>query len=85
MQAVRAQSRPDVGAWSLPHGEAYYADAVKASTTTDYTPAEVHQLGLDQVAEISGRIDAILKGRGLTQGSVGARLMALYAPDGGQS
>ena len=77
MQAVRAQSRPDVGAWSLPHGEAYYADAVKASTTTDYTPAEVHQLGLDQVAEISGRIDAILKGRGLTQGSVGARLMAL--------
>ena len=77
MQAVRARSRPDVGAWSLPQGDAYYADAVKASTTTDYTPRQVHQLGLDQVAEISGRIDAILKTRGMSQGSVGARLMAL--------
>ena len=32
MQAVRAKARPDVGAWALPNGEAYYADAVKAST-----------------------------------------------------
>nr|MEA2798951.1 hypothetical protein [Phenylobacterium sp.] len=77
MQAVRAKARPDVGAWSLPNGDAYYADAVKASTTTNYTPQEVHQLGLDQVAEISARLDTILKSRGMTQGSVGARLTAL--------
>ena len=77
MQAVRAKARPDVGAWSLPNGEAYYADAVKASTTTNYTPQEVHQLGLDQVAEISARLDTILKSRGMTQGTVGARLAAL--------
>ena len=77
MRAVRAKARPDVGAWALPNGEAYYADAVKASTTTNYTPQEVHQLGLDQVGEISGRLDAILKSRGMTQGTVGARLMAL--------
>ena len=77
MQAVRAKAKPDVGAWALPGGEAYYADAVKASTTTDYSPQEVHQLGLDQVAEISARLDTILKGRGLTQGTVGARLMQL--------
>ena len=50
---------------------------MKASTTTDYTPEQVHQLGRDQVAEISGRLDAILKKRGLTKGTVGARLMAL--------
>ncbi|HEX4710950.1 DUF885 domain-containing protein [Phenylobacterium sp.] len=77
MRAVRAKARPDVGAWALPNGEAYYADAVKASTTTNYTPEQVHQLGREQVAEISGRLDAILKGRGMTQGTVGARLMAL--------
>jgi uncharacterized protein (DUF885 family) len=77
MTALRAKARPDVGAWALPNGDACYADAVKASTTTDYTPQQVHQLGLDQVAEISARLDAILKARGLTQGSVGARLMAL--------
>jgi uncharacterized protein (DUF885 family) len=77
MQAVKAKAKANAAAWSLPDGEAYYADAVKASTTTNYTPAEVHQLGLDQVAEISSRLDVILKGRGLTQGTVGARLMAL--------
>jgi uncharacterized protein (DUF885 family) len=77
MTALRAKAKPDAGAWSLPHGDEYYADAVKASTTTDYTPQQVHQMGLDQVAEISSRLDTILKARGLTQGSVGARLTAL--------
>jgi uncharacterized protein (DUF885 family) len=77
MQAVRAKAKPDTGAWALPNGEAYYADAVKASTTTNYTPQEVHQLGLDQVADISSRLDAILKAQGLTQGTVGQRLMKL--------
>ena len=77
MQSVRAMAKPDVGAWALPSGDAYYADAVKSSTTTNYTPQEVHQLGLDQVAEISSRLDAILKARGMTKGSVGARLMAV--------
>ncbi|MFI4950327.1 MAG: DUF885 domain-containing protein [Caulobacterales bacterium] len=77
MTALKAKAKPDTGAWALPNGEAYYADAVKASTTTDYTPEQVHQLGRDQVAEISGRLDTILKGRGMTQGTVGARLMAL--------
>jgi uncharacterized protein (DUF885 family) len=77
MQAVRAKAKPDTGAWALPGGEAYYADAVKSSTTTNYSPQEVHQLGLDQVADISGKLDVILKARGMTQGTVGARLVAL--------
>ncbi len=77
MTALKAKAKPDSGAWALPNGEAYYADAVKASTTTDYTPQQVHQLGRDQVAEISSRLDAILKARGLTKGTVGARLVAL--------
>jgi uncharacterized protein (DUF885 family) len=77
MTALKAKAKPDSGAWALPNGEAYYADAVKASTTTDYTPEQVHQLGREQVAEIGGRLDAILKKQGLTQGTVGARLVAL--------
>jgi uncharacterized protein (DUF885 family) len=77
MQAVRARAQPNAAAWSLPNGEAYYADCVKASTTTNYTPAEVHKLGLDQVADLSARLDVILKKQGLTQGTVSARLMAL--------
>lgn len=77
MEALKAKARPDTGAWALPDGEAYYADAVKSSTTTDYTPEQVHQMGLEQVAEITAQIDTILRSQGLTQGSVGARLAAL--------
>jgi uncharacterized protein (DUF885 family) len=77
MSALKAKAKPDSGAWALPNGQEYYADAVKASTTTDYTPEQVHQLGRDQVAEIGGRLDAILRKQGLTQGTVGARLVTL--------
>ncbi|HZZ33067.1 MAG TPA: DUF885 family protein [Phenylobacterium sp.] len=77
MSALKAKAKPDSGAWALPNGQEYYADAVKASTTTDYTPEQVHQLGRDQVAEIGSRLDAILRKQGLTQGTVGARLVTL--------
>ena len=79
---LRATATHDAGVWRLPDGEAYYAAAVKSSTTTELTPQAVHQLGLDQVAEISGRLDTMLRAQGLSQGSVGARLTALNArPD----
>jgi len=77
MRALKSQAKPNAAAWSLPNGEAYYADCVKASTTTNYSPAEVHKLGLDQVADLSSRLDAILKKQGLTQGAVGQRLVVL--------
>ncbi|OYY71630.1 DUF885 family protein [Sphingomonas sp. 28-63-12] len=71
--------RPEAGEWALPHGEAIYADALRAATTTAFTPDEVHKLGLQQVAEISAELDTILKAQGMTKGSVGARLTALNA------
>ena len=43
--------RADPGIWSIPDGDAYYAFLVKQSTTTDYTPAQIHQIGLDQVRQ----------------------------------
>jgi len=43
--------RTDPGVWSLPDGDAYYAFRVKQSTTTDLTPAQIHQIGIDEVAK----------------------------------
>ena len=43
------KGRKDPGAWSLPDGDAYYAFCVRRSTTLDKSPAEIHQLGLDEV------------------------------------
>ena len=43
------QGRKDAGVWALPDGDAYYAWKVKQSITMDTTPAQIHQIGLDQV------------------------------------
>lgn len=77
VKALRARTNSDAGVWKLPDGAAYYDAAVKSATTTNLTPEEVHQLGLAQVADISAQLDTMLKAQGLTQGSVGARLVAL--------
>jgi uncharacterized protein (DUF885 family) len=77
MERLKPTTRPGDGAWRLPHGDAIYAEALRQATTTNFSPAEVHQMGLAQVAEISSQIDAILRGQGMTQGSVGERLAAL--------
>ncbi len=77
LKAVRAGASHDGGVWRLPDGEAYYRYGLKNYTTSSMTPDEVHQMGLDQVAEISARADGLLKAQGLTQGAVGQRIAAL--------
>jgi uncharacterized protein (DUF885 family) len=77
MERLRSTSRPGDGAWRLTNGNAIYAEALRQATTTNFSPDEVHQMGLQQVAEISSQIDAILKSQGMTQGTVGERLNAL--------
>jgi uncharacterized protein (DUF885 family) len=77
MEKLKPTTRPGDGAWRMTDGEAIYAEALRQATTTNFTPAEVHQMGLQQVADISSQIDAILKSQGYTQGTVGERLAAL--------
>ncbi|MDX3900949.1 MAG: DUF885 family protein [Sphingobium sp.] len=77
VRELRAKASHDAGVWRLPDGEAFYAAAAEAATTTKLTGDEIHKLGLEQVAEIGARIDTILKGQGMTQGTVGDRLVAL--------
>lgn len=42
--------RSEPGVWALPDGDARYAYAAKAVTTTNLTPEQIHQLGLQEVA-----------------------------------
>ena len=53
--------RKDPGVWALPTGDAYYAFAVRRSTTLDKTPAEIHQIGLDEVKRDEAEMLAIAK------------------------
>ncbi|HEU5481733.1 MAG TPA: DUF885 family protein [Sphingomicrobium sp.] len=77
MEQLKAMTRPGDGAWRLDDGEAIYAAALQQATTTTLSPEEVHQMGLEQVAQISGELDTILRGAGFASGPVGERLAAL--------
>lgn len=70
------------GVWALPDGEAFYQHQIRVHTTTDMTPEQVHELGLREVARIEGEMDAILRGEGLAEGSIGERVRVIAArPD----
>ncbi len=47
------------GAWSLPDGQAYYANRLNNSTTTTMSAEQIHQLGLSQVAAIHAQMERI--------------------------
>ncbi|HEX8626372.1 MAG TPA: DUF885 family protein [Allosphingosinicella sp.] len=77
VRELKPASQPGDGVWRVPHGDEIYAVALEQATTTRFSPAEVHRMGLQQVAQISAELDGILRSQGFTRGSVGERLAAL--------
>jgi uncharacterized protein (DUF885 family) len=63
--------------WARPNGEEFYRWALKASTTTNMTPDEVHAMGQSELDRLQSQMDAIMKAIGLTTGSVGDRMKEL--------
>jgi uncharacterized protein (DUF885 family) len=61
---VLPKTTADDGVWKLPDGDAFYAYALRKSTTTTLKPEEVHDLGLREVARIEGEMRAILDANG---------------------
>ena len=55
------KGRAEPGAWALPDGGAWYAFRVKESTTTNLSPEEIHQIGLEQVKDIEAHMLAVAK------------------------
>lgn len=53
-------TRTSAGLGALPGGDAWYAYNVRNSTTTDLTAAQIHQIGLDEVARIHGEIRKVM-------------------------
>lgn len=82
IRSLRPTTAPGDGIWRIPNGDAIYSAALAEATTTSYSADEIHQIGLQQVAEISADLDRILRSAGLTSGTVGERLTQLNArPD----
>ncbi|HEX4855055.1 DUF885 domain-containing protein [Arenimonas sp.] len=53
------KARTGVGQMHLPDGKAWYAHNVRVNTTTDLTPEEIHQFGLEEVARILAEMNAV--------------------------
>ncbi|MBL8549912.1 MAG: DUF885 family protein [Hyphomonadaceae bacterium] len=73
LKALRPRATHDAGCWKLPRGEELYAAALKAYTTTNMGADEIHQMGLELVRQLNSEMDAILRGQGLTRGSIARR------------
>lgn len=48
-----------IGAWQAPNGDRAYAYFVRSETTTDYSPEQIHQIGLKEVARIGAEMEKI--------------------------
>ena len=77
LRAERAVASDDPGIAARPHGEEFYAWALRSSTTTRLTPDEVHRQGLEELDALHARMDPILRDIGYTSGTVGERMQAL--------
>ena len=79
VEQLRTTTPAGDGAWRIPRGDEIYAAALAQATTTNFTPDQVHQIGLQQVADLTAQLDTLLKAAGYTKGTVGERLQALNA------
>ncbi len=57
-------ARETIAMRDMPNGEAWYAYNVKQTTTTDLTPEQIHQIGLDEVKRIRGEMNSVIESSG---------------------
>ncbi len=79
LEALAPKATSDAGVWAKPNGDAYYDWTLRAGTTTTMSAEEVHQMGLDELANLQSQMEPILQSIGYTKGSVGDRMTALGA------
>jgi uncharacterized protein (DUF885 family) len=78
MIADKSNSNPNHGVWSLPNGDEFYKLRIRTYTTTDYSPQEIHDIGLSEVKRISERMREIFNELGYDNNkSVGVLLNEL--------
>ncbi|MBI1330575.1 MAG: DUF885 family protein [Alphaproteobacteria bacterium] len=79
LKEMQSKAVHHAGVWRLPDGDAYYGASLTNWTTSTMKPEEIHQLGLDTVADLSSQIDVIMKQHGMNKGTVGERLRGMYS------
>jgi uncharacterized protein (DUF885 family) len=75
--ALLPRTTTDAGVWKLPDGDAFYAYALHQNTTTTLNPAEIHAIGLAEVARIESEIRQILDAHGFAGQPIAESVKAL--------
>ncbi len=73
-EELATQTNHNAGIWRIPNGEAIYRHRLRSSTTTDYTPDEIHDIGLAEVVRIEGEMHAILDAQQIPDGDIATRV-----------
>ena len=61
LQALEKKANDDAGVWKFPDGAAFYASALRRTTTTKLTADQIHETGLKEVARIHGEMRKIME------------------------
>ncbi|HEV8230818.1 MAG TPA: DUF885 domain-containing protein [Thermoanaerobaculia bacterium] len=54
-------AKKEIGAWTLPDGEAYYTYSIRLHTTTNKTAKEIHDTGLAEVSRIRRQMEGVIR------------------------
>lgn len=79
LAGLHPKTNDTAGISRLPNGAAAYQQALRTYTSTNLTAAEIHAIGLREVARIEGEMDRHLRALGYTEGSVEERMAKLDA------
>ena len=74
----------DHGVWKFPNGEAYYQYTLSHHTSTDMTPDEIHELGLQEVDRLTGEMRAIFTELGYPENESLNSLFGRVVSDSGE-
>jgi uncharacterized protein (DUF885 family) len=77
LSVLLEKANDDDGVWKHPDGEAYYQFLLQIHTTTDLTADAIHQLGLEEVANLVNEIRSVLNLLGLSSEAPGEQMKAL--------
>jgi uncharacterized protein (DUF885 family) len=75
-----AASRDEPGLWSAPNGDQLYRTQIRAWTSLDLDPSELHRIGLEELASIEEERRQIARSLGLGEDTRAARKALRAAP-----
>ena len=77
LEAQLPRSNDDAGLWRLPGGPAAYRQFLKRHTTTELTPDQIHEIGLQEVARLETAMETIFQKLGRSSGTLDQRVAQL--------